>query len=247
MRNHRRVLQVSGLMLGLLWSAACSKSGGEGGHAGHEGHGEQASQAAPAGGENHAAHVEHAEAAPAEYLKAGATLQEMVKAGGHIMPKKDAVAAMPTPQSQPNATFDAAFGKVLTEYFAIRKALAGDGVTGVKEAAGRLKEALAEVKAAPSPAVADAEKGNLSQQLDALGAATDGLMAEGVPVEGARETFALVSKPVMYVVAFHYGGNAPEIFYCPMKNLAWLQDEAQMGNPYYGSQMLTCGLKVAQK
>lgn len=249
MKFQGRVWRTAGMLGALLLLSACSKSGGEAasGHAGHEGHEAHGEQAASAGAENHAAHVEHGNAAPAEYLKADATLQEMVKAGGHIMPKKGAMADQPTPESQPNAGFDAAFGKVLTEYFAIRKALAGDGVVGVGEAAARLKSALEDVKAAPSPATSDAEKAKLQQELEALGTAAEGLKAEGLALDAARAAFALLSKPVMYVVAFHYGGNAPEIFFCPMKNLAWLQDETQMGNPYYGSQMLTCGLKVAQK
>jgi hypothetical protein len=29
--------------------------------------------------------------------------------------------------------------------------------------------------------------------------------------------------------------------YCPMKKATWLSETAAIKNPYYGSQMLTCG------
>jgi hypothetical protein len=29
--------------------------------------------------------------------------------------------------------------------------------------------------------------------------------------------------------------------YCPMKKATWLSESAAIKNPYYGSQMLTCG------
>lgn len=32
--------------------------------------------------------------------------------------------------------------------------------------------------------------------------------------------------------------------YCPMKKTYWLSDEADIRNPYYGKQMLTCGKVV---
>jgi len=37
------------------------------------------------------------------------------------------------------------------------------------------------------------------------------------------------------------------VYYCPMKKLAWLQDVKAMGNPYYGSMMLTCGMTVPRE
>ena len=36
-------------------------------------------------------------------------------------------------------------------------------------------------------------------------------------------------------------GNGVRVAYCPMIRKPWLQKDGTIQNPYYGSQMLTCG------
>ena len=36
-------------------------------------------------------------------------------------------------------------------------------------------------------------------------------------------------------------GNGVRVAYCPMIRKPWLQKDGKIQNPYYGSQMLTCG------
>ena len=63
-------------------------------------------------------------------------------------------------------------------------------------------------------------------------------------LKAARDAFAALSDAVIAA------GNAEgwqdvgevKLAYCPMVKRSWLQkDQAQIRNPYYGSQMLTCG------
>lgn len=180
------------------------------------------------------------EAPPTE---ADSTLVEMVKAGGHVMPPKGTVSSLPTPESKASPEFDQAFATLLQTYYGVRAPLAGDNFNEAHGAGEKMKDALALLRKAPSPAVTDGEKANVVKQFDALDGAIDALV-KGADIAAQREAFALISKPIMYIVAYHYHGDTPQIFFCPMKNLAWMQDNPKMGNPYYGAQMLECGLKV---
>lgn len=184
----------------------------------------------------------------ASYMDADSTLQEMVKAGGHVMPEKGKVSSDPTPESKAVPEFDAGFQKIMADYHLIRKALAADGVVGVKEAATRIQEAASLLKGVPSPAVTPEEQTKLAGVLDALGQGA-GALASAPDVKASRDGLAVLTKHMMYVVAFHYhpaAGQEPRTYWCPMKNLAWFQDVPEMGNPYYGTEMLVCGFKVAK-
>lgn len=44
----------------------------------------------------------------------------------------------------------------------------------------------------------------------------------------------------------HLLGAAPKVAYCPMVDAEWLQSDAEITNPYYGSEMLRCGEIVRQ-
>lgn len=57
-----------------------------------------------------------------------------------------------------------------------------------------------------------------------------------------RKAFADVSVRMWQLVK-NKGGIQQTVYYqyCPMKKAYWLSQEAAIRNPYYGSQMLTCG------
>jgi hypothetical protein len=58
-----------------------------------------------------------------------------------------------------------------------------------------------------------------------------------------REHFANLSKN-MYSLAKNAKLSDQPVYeeYCPMKDAYWLSNETTIKNPYYGSDMLTCGL-----
>lgn len=71
-------------------------------------------------------------------------------------------------------------------------------------------------------------------------------IAESKDIAHQREHFASFSANFFKLAkAVKLTDQAVYYAYCPMKKSYWLSAEAAIKNPYYGSQMLTCG-KVAE-
>src|SRR5262249_10330345 len=62
-------------------------------------------------------------------------------------------------------------------------------------------------------------------------------------IDDAREAFGRMSEALVAYLdgQKHTPGNGVRVAFCPMKLKPWLQKEGAIQNPYYGSQMLTCG------
>jgi len=72
-----------------------------------------------------------------------------------------------------------------------------------------------------------------------------GKMAGTTAIDKQRAAFAEVSAIVWKTVKAGKGISQPVYYqYCPMKKNYWLSTDAAIKNPYYGSQMLTCGKTV---
>ena len=69
-------------------------------------------------------------------------------------------------------------------------------------------------------------------------------VAESADLEAAREAFFELSKPMGRYRKLT-GDASTIVVYCPMAKKAWLQPDGEIGNPYYGSTMPTCGNRVA--
>lgn len=116
---------------------------------------------------------------------------------------------------------------VVKPYLEIQAALANDRPEGAK---------------APAAALVKAAR--------AMGKTGDGVAGPAATLEAAadikaaREAFGPLSDAVIALVQAH---GSPEtaadvrLAYCPMAKRSWLQREAQVRNPYYGSSMATCG------
>ena len=115
---------------------------------------------------------------------------------------------------------------IVNAYTQIQSQLAADKIDDVKGPAraiggqaatmGKSGEALAKAAAAIEAAK------DLKAARDAFGPLTDAVMAAGT-AEGWKDV------------------EGVRIGFCPMVSKPWLQKEEQVRNPYYGSQMLTCG------
>jgi hypothetical protein len=61
-------------------------------------------------------------------------------------------------------------------------------------------------------------------------------------LEAAREAFGPLSEAVIAAgKAQGWKDIDARLAFCPMANKSWLQKDGEIRNPYYGSQMLTCG------
>ncbi|HEV8346860.1 MAG TPA: hypothetical protein VGQ16_09820 [Vicinamibacterales bacterium] len=115
---------------------------------------------------------------------------------------------------------------VIDPYLKISEALASDDIEGVKMNAGEI-------------ATAATALGALAIKIDTsavqLSAAAD--------LADAREKFGALSEAIdLYMTSQHF--PPPEgvrVAFCPMVKKPWLQTDGSLRNPYYGSQMLTCG------
>jgi Protein of unknown function (DUF3347) len=112
---------------------------------------------------------------------------------------------------------------IVNSYLEAHAALAADKVEGVKAPAAAM--AAEADKMGPGGAT-------IAKQARALEQAKD--------LEAAREAFTPLSESV---IAAAKAANLPDVkvAYCPMVKGSWLQKDGTIKNPYYGSQMLTCG------
>jgi hypothetical protein len=78
--------------------------------------------------------------------------------------------------------------------------------------------------------------------------ASEKLYKAGNDIEKQRAAFNDVSTVMWKLVKGSEIVNEPVYYqYCPMKKAYWLSKEKEIKNPFYGSNMLTCGKVVDTK
>lgn len=127
-----------------------------------------------------------------------------------------------------------------------------DNYFSVKDALVKTDVATASSKAAAlSSSVSAVDMGKLSTEEHTVWmkvmkdlAANAGGIATSKDIAKQREVFAALSKNIYELVKVSKR-NIPIYYqYCPMYKANWLSKENAINNPYYGSQMLTCGSTV---
>ena len=119
--------------------------------------------------------------------------------------------------------FAADQSKELSHYTEIQSLLAKDIFLGVPAAAQKL-----------SSEAKDKHHSKLGKASEELALATD--------IKSAREKFKKVSAEILPLAKLDKTKNF-EIVYCPMAKARWVQKTGSIANPYYGSEMLECGVK----
>lgn len=139
------------------------------------------------------------------------------------------------------ATPTDAFLPIMTEYEAIRSALAADKAEGTADHAKKIQElagATLTVAGAGVPESAGAELAELQKQI--VDGAAKVASAQGL--EAVREAFGELSAPVVRWFELRAEKGEWAVAFCPMADKHWLQPKApEVDNPFYGSEMLTCG------
>ncbi|MCX5801322.1 MAG: hypothetical protein NTX17_08055 [Candidatus Eisenbacteria bacterium] len=132
----------------------------------------------------------------------------------------------------------------LASYFEMRSLLAQDKMKGLD----KLSKTLAGETGKFRKGLASSSKnGALAGQITALKDIEKAASAMKTgSLESARESFKGLSRSVLAYVK-SYGCSAPVYsFYCDMAKESWLQDTNTIGNPYYGSKMLKCGVMIGR-
>jgi hypothetical protein len=137
-----------------------------------------------------------------------------------------------------DATATTSVNNVITAYLGLKNALIA-GNNDLAKSSG--KELLTAISAVPA-------KQFTPEQNTLWAAYTDKLqfdsrhISESAAIDHQREHFTSLSKN-MFELVKGLKLNTATLYeqYCPMKKATWLSESAAIKNPYYGSQMLTCG------
>lgn len=140
------------------------------------------------------------------------------------------------------ATKSAAVSPLLKSYYGVKNALvasnSADAATGSAEFAKAIASVDMKTLAAP-----DMETFMSLQEKLAFDARH---ISESKDIAHQREHFANLSANFFKLAkAVKLTDETVYYDYCPMKKSYWLSADAAIKNPYYGSQMLTCG-KVSE-
>jgi len=137
------------------------------------------------------------------------------------------------------AEFDTTMETILAEYIEIQQALAADSTEGVQSATQAIRNSATQLQ--PGQAAGEHAEHYKSIPQDLLAACEK--LAAAHDIASVREAFKELSKPVSMWVTL----AEPErtsVMYCSMAKAGWVQRGSKMANPYFGSEMLTCGEKV---
>jgi Protein of unknown function (DUF3347) len=128
---------------------------------------------------------------------------------------------------------------ILTLYFDLKNALVNSDAVAASDKAGSLLKAINE--ADTKALSADERKAFMSLQ-DKLSYDARHI-SEVQKIDHQREHFANLSLN-MYTLANSVPLSGKPVYedYCPMKKAYWLSAEAEIRNPYFGSQMPDCGV-----
>lgn len=115
---------------------------------------------------------------------------------------------------------------ILASYLEIQSQLAADKIDGIGTAAATIESNAA--------GLGQEQGGQIAKAAKTLGQAAD--------LKAARDAFGPLSDAV--IAAAQADGKSVEgvkVGFCPMVKRSWLQKDAKVRNPYYGSAMLECG------
>jgi len=133
---------------------------------------------------------------------------------------------------------DTQLSNLLTSYYNIKNALVNSNGNTAAAQAGEFVKAL---KAIDKKTLSEAERKALEPLQEKLVFDAEHI-AETKDISHQRDHFESFSEN-FYKLAKAVKLSDKPVYqsYCPMKKAYWLSNEAAIKNPYYGSQMLTCG------
>jgi len=132
--------------------------------------------------------------------------------------------------------FDATMNKALIPYLRITTALAADKTDGVVDNAKTIAALAATLDAS---GIAGEHAVHYQSIAAKLGPAAAKL-AQAANIEAMRNALKDLSQP-MAMWQHHAQPQNVNVAYCSMTKASWLQEGADIRNPYYGAAMLTCG------
>lgn len=131
---------------------------------------------------------------------------------------------------------------VVDHYLHIKNALAGDNAD---EAANGGKAMAAAMEKVDKAVMTPEQQQLYTENEDDLKEHAEHISKNGSNIKHQREHFAQMSEDVYALVKAFGGGQALYHDHCPMydnnKGALWLSESKEIKNPYFGSEMATCG------
>ncbi len=141
-----------------------------------------------------------------------------------------------TPAFAGTEAFDRQMASIQAEYARIHRALAGDNLDGVADAARRIVTLSGQL----DPSTVTGEHADHYQALPSKIQTAAARLADATDLQAARAAFKDLSKPMaMWVTMSRPDGL--NVVYCSMAKGSWIQQGTTILNPYEGSSMLHCG------
>ena len=131
---------------------------------------------------------------------------------------------------------------VVKEYLALKNALVADNDKGASNAGKRLLTAL---KSIDSNAVPSEKQKEYKEIADNAKENAEHISDNAGKIDHQREHLASLSKDISDLITLF--GSSQKLYqdHCPMfndgKGAVWISETKAIKNPYYGSQMLSCG------
>ena len=131
---------------------------------------------------------------------------------------------------------------IITEYLNLKNALAGDNSTEASKFGKNIVSEISKLDVSKftieQKEVYDEVMDDAKEQSEHIGDNSDNLSHQ-------REHFALLSRDLDDLIAVFETKKQLYQVFCPMyddkKGAIWLSEFKEIKNPYFGSQMLTCG------
>jgi hypothetical protein len=146
------------------------------------------------------------------------------------------VAFIPTKAQE--VTITTSVNNVITAYLGVKNAL----IAGNNDAAkSKAKELLTAISTVPAAQLTPEQKTLWATYTDKLQFDSRHI-SESAAIDHQREHFTSLSKN-MFELVKGLKLNTATLYeqYCPMKKATWISETSAIKNPYFGSQMLTCG------
>ena len=125
--------------------------------------------------------------------------------------------------------------RVMQAVIGLGEALSADDAARAAERVPILTQALSTAVSDPGTRP---EARALLEQMSALSQ-----RMAGQELEGIREEYLDLAEPVTAFARLSQGGSGRmALAFCPMKPGRWIQAAPEIANPYYGAQMLRCGV-----
>ncbi|MEO6733658.1 MAG: DUF3347 domain-containing protein [Ferruginibacter sp.] len=159
-----------------------------------------------------------------------------------VEPTDEAVKNIAVTYTDLDAKVSASIKEIFDHYLVVKNALVGDN--GNEAASGAQAMTKAITKIDKSLLTAE-QKRVYDTDADKLTGPAATIANNGDKIKLQRAQFALMSE-ALYELAKAFGGGR-DLYHdhCPMynenKGAIWLSETKEVKNPYYGSEMLTCG------